>query len=280
MGFWGKVVGGVGGFLVGGPLGALVGAAAGHAVDTEGGVSAALDKVRAQARGMVGAAEGMVAGGRDGHARQQAFAVAVIALGAKMAKADGRVTRDEVAAFKRVFHIPDDEIAAVGAVFDRAKQSAQGYEIYALQIAAVFRGHPEVLEELLGALYQIALADGALHPKEVTFLREVARLFQLPPHVVDRLRARFEGAGGAGGAGAGAGPGGVDDGPDPYAVLGVSPDASDAEVRAAWTRLARKHHPDTLLAAGLPEAFIEQATRTMASINHAYDRIRERRGLR
>lgn len=307
MSVWGKVIGGVGGLMVGGPLGAIVGIAAGHAVDKEGGVSAALDSVRAQAgdlfrspdarqadtraasSGGDGLGGGFGAGGLGKDARQHAFAVGVITLGAKMAKADGRVTRDEVDAFKRVFHIPDHEMKAVGAVFDSAKQSAEGYETYARQIASVFQDHPEVLEELLGALYQIARADGVMHPNEVAILHDVARLFQMPPDAVDRLRARFEGPGWAGGArgaktaGAGQEKGAegstAPDEPDPYAVLGILPTASDAEVRAAWTRLARQHHPDTLLAAGLPEAFVEQASRTMASINHAYDRIRDRRAM-
>lgn len=299
MSVWGKVIGGVGGFMVGGPLGAVVGVAAGHAVDKEGGVAAAFDSVRARAGGIVRGADDRAAdvraasaGGLGGgvlgkDARQHAFAVGVITLGAKMAKADGQVTRDEVQAFKRVFHIPDHEMKAVGAVFDSAKRSAEGYETYARQIASVFHGHPEVLEELLGALYQIARADGVMHPNEVAVLHDVARLFQLPPDAVDRLRARFEGPGWAGGARGGKGAGhGRERGAaggvapdDPYAVLGVPPTASDAEVRAAWTRLARQHHPDTLLAAGLPEAFVEQAGRTMAGINHAYDTIRERRAM-
>ncbi len=297
MSVWGKVIGGVGGFMVGGPLGAIVGVAAGHAVDKEGGVSAAFDKVRAQAGDIVrgpgdreadpqGAAVGGLGGGGLGKdTRQHAFAVGVITLGAKMAKADGRVTRDEVQVFKRVFHIPDHEMKAVGAVFDSAKRSAEGYETYARQIASVFHGHPEVLEELLGALYQIARADSVMHPRELAILHDVARLFHLPPDAVDRLRARFEGPGWAGGArgaqdaGQGRDGGAGSDEPDPYAVLGVPPTASDAEVRSAWTRLARQHHPDTLLAAGLPEAFVEQAGRTMAGINHAYDTIRERRAM-
>ncbi|MQX35979.1 TerB family tellurite resistance protein [Roseospira navarrensis] len=261
MSIWGKVVGGLGGFLVLGPLGALVGAAAGHAVDKEGwpswlGGSGKSDRPGLRER----------LGKATADARQQAFAVGVIVLGAKMAKADGHVSKDEVAAFKRIFQIPQDDMKAVGAIFDQAKQSAEGYQIYARQIAMMFSDSPQVLEELLGSLYQIARADGALHPAEVTFLNDIARIFRLPPESVNRLHAQYERSG--------------SDEPDPFAVLGVSPDASDDDIRAAWRRLSREHHPDVLMSQGMPEEFIAQANEKMAAINHAYDRIRQRRGLK
>jgi len=281
MGVWGKVIGGVGGLFVGGPVGAVVGALAGHMVDKEGSVPAAAAKVQGRVRDAAdeianavrpGGASSSAAGAKaptgaltGAEARRAAFRDAVITLGAKIAKADGRVTRDEVEAFKRVFRVPDREIKAVGAIFDRARESAEGLETHAAHIAKLFRGAPQVLEELLGALYDIARADGVVHPAELKALHTVARLFNLPEDAVDRLRARFEGR--------------APDERDPYAVLGVSRDASADEIRAAWTRLARQHHPDRLVAQGLPEALIAQATQTMASINHAYDRIRERRGL-
>ncbi|KAA5607544.1 DnaJ domain-containing protein [Roseospira marina] len=261
MSVWGKIIGGVGGFLVLGPLGALVGAAAGHAVDKEGWPSwlGGGTSDRPGLRERIGKA--------TADARQQVFAVGVIVLGAKMAKADGHVSRDEVAAFKRIFQIPPGDMKAVGAIFDQAKQSADGYEIYARQIARLFSDSPQVLEELLASLYQIARADGgALHPAETAFLNDVARIFGLPPEAINRLHARYERASG--------------DEADPYAVLGVTPNANDEEVRAAWKRLSREHHPDVLMSKGMPEEFIAQANEKMAAINHAYDRVRERRGLK
>jgi len=261
MSIWGKVIGGVGGFMVLGPLGALVGAAAGHAVDKEGwpswlGGTGKSDRPSLRDRiGKLGA-----------DARQQAFAVGVIVLGAKMAKADGHVSRDEVAAFKRIFQIPPGDMKAVGAIFDQAKQSAEGYEIYARQIARLFADSPQVMEELLGALYQIARADGALHPAEIAFLNDIARIFGLPPEAINRLHAQYERSSG--------------DEADPYVVLGVAPDASDDDIRAAWRKLSREHHPDVLMSQGMPEEFVAQANEKMATINNAYDRVRERRGLK
>lgn len=262
MSIWGKVIGGVGGFLVLGPLGALVGTAAGHAVDKEGwpswlgGSGGKSDRPGLRERiGKVGA-----------DARQQVFAVGVIVLGAKMAKADGHVSKDEVAAFKRIFQVPPEDMKAVGAIFDQAKRSSDGYEIYARQIARLFSDSPQVLEELLGALYQIARADGGLHPAETAFLNDIARIFGLPPDAINRLHAQYERSG--------------SDEADPYAVLGVAPDASDDDIRAAWRKLSREHHPDVLMSQGMPQEFVSQANEKMAAINHAYDRIRERRGLK
>src|SRR3546814_20748616 len=84
--------------------------------------------------------------------KQIAFTIGVIVLGAKLSKADGRVTRDEVDAFKRVFHIPDEEMKNVGRVFDQARKDSRGYEPYARKLARMFADNPDVLEELLAGL--------------------------------------------------------------------------------------------------------------------------------
>ena len=248
MSFWGKVVGGAAGFAMGGPIGALVGAVMGHAVDryNEAGEATALPLDRAH--------------------REQAFAIAVIVLGAKMAKADGQVTRDEIAAFRRVFTVPEHEVGRVAQIFDEAKKDAEGFEPYARQIAALFHDRPAVLEELLDALLEIARADGQVGEAERRFLAEVARLFGLDRAVLDRLLAMC-----------GIEPGGD---ADPYAILGISRDAPMDEVKAAYRRLAREHHPDRLVAEGLPEEMIQIATRKIAAINEAYDRILRLRGAR
>ena len=248
MSFWGKVVGGAAGFAMGGPLGALIGAVMGHAVDrfNESGDATAMPVDRVQ--------------------REQAFAIAVIVLGAKMAKADGQVTRDEIAAFRRVFTVPESDVGRVARIFDEAKKDARGFEPYARQIAALFQGRPAVLEELLNALLEIAYADGAVGEAERRFLSEVAQIFGLDPSVLDRLFAvRGIDIGAAG---------------SPYAVLGVSADAPLDEVKTAYRRLAREHHPDRLVAEGLPEEMIQIATRKIAGINEAYDRVLRLRGAR
>lgn len=251
MSIWGKLLGGAAGFAIGGPIGALIGAVAGHHV---------IDKNKNDPQARIGNAE-----------RQAAFTTAVIILAAKMAKADGVVTRDEVDAFKRVFHVPPHEAGTVGEIFDEAKKDAEGYEPYAEQIGQMFRHEPQVLEELIGALFQIAKADGVIHPKEIQFVRRVALLFGFTEHQFERLRMIFTGAGAGGGAGS------RDNLAEAYEIIGVDAKASDEEVKAAYRKLVRENHPDTLMAKGMPEEFIETANDKVAAINDAYDRIKRTR---
>ena len=193
-----------------------------------------------------------------------AFTIAVIALGAKMAKADGTVSRDEVAAFREVFQVPSQEEAHLRRVFDLARRSTAGFDSYARQVGRLFGGHRAVLEDLLGGLFYIALADGRVCPAEDAYLREVARHFGLGAADYKRILAAFVGTP----------PDGAADGSDdPHAVLGVASDASLAEIRAAYRRLIRAHHPDLLAARGMPAEGVALATARMARINAARDRL-------
>ncbi len=249
MSIWGKVVGGVAGFAFGGPLGAILGAVAGHAVD------------RAKAAG-AGALQG---DGADAQARAVAFTTAVIVLSAKLAKADGNVTRDEVDTFKRIFSIPPDEMTQVGRIWDQARRDAEGYEPYAAQIAEMFAREPQVLEELLGGLFHIAKADGVVDPAELHMLRNVALIFGFGEHGFERLKSIYLGA---------------EAEVDPYEVLGVNRGDSDREIKSAYRKLSRENHPDALMSKGLPQEFIDLATEKMAAINAAYDTLEKTRGMK
>ncbi|GIX14914.1 MAG: molecular chaperone DjlA [Paracoccaceae bacterium] len=190
-----------------------------------------------------------------------AFTIAVIALGAKMAKADGQVTRPEVAAFREVFHIAPADEAAAARVYNLARQDVAGFELYADRVARMFADDRAMLETLLECLFHIAVADGAYHPHEDAFLREVARRFGLPETVFRALHARYV-------------PGAP---PDPHAVLGVSPGDDLATIRRRWRQLVREIHPDRLIARGLPEEAVRLANRRLAAINHAWEEIRAAR---
>ena len=248
MSIWGKVIGGFAGFAIGGPLGLIMGTVAGHAYD----------KMKAGDAGRID----------DNVNRQVAFTTAVIVLSAKMAKADGRVTRAEVDAFKELFHIPPDEMKNVGRLFDEAKKDANDFEPYAEQISMMFAHQPAVMEELLGGLFQIARADGVVHPKEIEFLRKTALIFGFSDVQFERLKAIHMGdLGGTDGAGS-------------YQVLGLSRKASDDEIKKTYRILIRENHPDTLIAQGMPQEFIDVANEKMAAINAAYDVIEKERGLK
>ena len=188
-----------------------------------------------------------------------AFTIGMIGLGAKMAKADGVVTEDEIKAFKQVFHIPDGELATVARVFNLAKQDVAGYETYAKQIAKLFAARAELLEDVLDGLFHIAKADNAFHPGEHGFLRRVAEIFGFSEADFARIRARH-----------------VNVPDDPFLVLGLAPGASPDEVRKRYRDLVREHHPDRHIAAGVPEEMVEIATRRLQKINEAYDRIMEK----
>lgn len=190
--------------------------------------------------------------------RKIAFTIGVIALAAKMAKADGVVSRLEVDAFQKAFHVEPAEMPNVARVFNLAKRDAAGFEVYARQIAALFEPAAPVLEELLGSLIFVARADGELGPAELGFLRAVADIFGFDRVGFARIRAAHLA--------------GQDC--DPYDVIGVPCGAPDPEVRRAYLDLVRTHHPDRLIAEGMPAEFADIANARMAAINAAYDRIR------
>ena len=193
--------------------------------------------------------------------RSVAFTIAVIALGAKLAKADGQVTRDEVTAFRGVFTIPSGEETNAARVFNLAREDVAGFEAWARRIAAMFGPGAEVLKDLLESLFVIAMADDEYHEAEDVFLAEVARIFGLSEACFRSIRARLV-------------PGAE---PDPYAVLGVPPGTPMPEVRRAWREIVRDTHPDRLAARGLPAEAVNLAERRLIAVNRAWELIAGRK---
>jgi DnaJ like chaperone protein len=188
-----------------------------------------------------------------------AFTIAVIALGAKMAKADGEVTRDEVIAFRQVFQIPAEDEAQAGKLFDLARTDVAGYDIYASKIARMFENDSDILRDLIEGLFHISMADGHYHPSEDAFIEDVSRIFGLPPQQFTCLRSRYV-------------PGAA---PDPYSVLEIGHDADLEAARKAWKRMVRESHPDNLMARGLPEEAIALANTRLITINNAWAEIQQ-----
>ena len=189
--------------------------------------------------------------------RSIAFTIGMIALGAKMAKADGIVTEREIAAFKQVFQVPDDELAAVARVFNLAKQDVAGYDTYARQIARLFKAKASVLEDVLDGLFHIAKADEAIHPAELAFLKSVAEIFGFTGADFVRISQRHVAAAAD----------------DPFLVLGLERTATREQVKQRYRRLVREPHPDRHIAAGVPVEMVALATERLQRINEAYGRI-------
>ena len=184
------------------------------------------------------------------------FTIAMIALAAKLAKADGRVKVSQVAAFREIFIIDPAQEQHVARVFNLCRQDVAGYEQYAQQIVRLFGPRAPILEDIFDALFHIALADGEYHPGEDEFLRAVAEIFGMTPACVAKFQARY-----------------VPDFWDPYSVLGVEHDIGPEALRRHYRVLVRQNHPDVLTANGLPEEMIELATRRLADINRAYEEL-------
>jgi len=233
MSVWGKVSGAAAGLFVGGPVGAVVGAVVGHFFldrEADPGVT---------------------------------FTIAVVALAGKMARADGVVTDQEFQVFRQVFGVPPEEQANVQRIFNLARQDIAGFEHYAGQIARLFVGNPAMLEDILDGLFEIAKADGVLHPGEAAFLERVAEIFGFAPNEFRRIRASHF----------------APELTDPYVILGLAYVADNDELKQTYRRLVRENHPDSLMARGVPPEFVKLANDKLAAINGAYEKICTERGM-
>ncbi len=198
--------------------------------------------------------------GDEEQRRQVAFTVAMIGLSAKMAKADGVVTHEEIDAFRDLVEFPQNEADNVARLYNLAKQDVAGFDAYARKIAGLFEGEQAILEDILDGLFHIAMADGVLHDRESAYLETVAEEFGFGDIEYRRVRARhvFEGE------------------LDPYVVLGVESDLPFDEVRRVYRKLVAENHPDRLIARGVPHEFIKIASDRLSAINAAFEQIEAR----
>lgn len=196
--------------------------------------------------------------------RRVAFSIAMIALSAKMAKADGVVTQDEVRAFRQIFIVPSDQMRNVARLFDLAKQDIAGFESYAEQLAGLCddgKSDCALLEDILDGLLHIAAADGVIHERELGFLRRVSEIFEIGEARFEAILSRHALTGEI----------------NPWQVLGLELGTPFEKVKAQYRRMAAENHPDRLIARGVPEEFLAIANRRLATINAAYEIIERSR---
>jgi DnaJ like chaperone protein len=235
---WGKLSGAGIGLALGGPIGALLGGVAGHMlVDREGALF-----------------------GRP--PRDVLFTMGLVALAAKMAKADGVVVDREIKAFEQVVEVPAEERDRVARLFRLAMETTEGFEAYAKQVGDAFKDEPALLEDVLDGLFHIAKADEAVHEAEFAYVRDVATIFAFSQTDFERIAARH-----------------VRLADDPYLILNASRDMSDEELKRHYRRLVAENHPDREIARGLPPEAVKIATERLATINAAWERIAAERKI-
>ena len=239
MSIWGKFIVSAAGFALGGPIGALIGAVAGHAID----------KIKTKQKLP-----------EESALKQIGFTVGVIVLSAKMAKADGKVTKEEIRAFQNKISVPENEIKNVARLWDQAKKTTDGFEVYAQQICQLLGKNSSVLEELLNLLIIIAKADGKITKSEILYLKQVSIIFGFSIEKFERIYSSNLG-----------------EISDPYQILGVTRNTPIVEIKNKWKLLASNHHPDKLIAQGLPIDFIEKSTNRLQEINNAWDIIKSQK---
>ena len=235
MSIWGSLIGGVVGFSFAGPIGALIGSMVG------GRISSAR---------------------RSGFQRgfappQQVFAIALIILTAKLAKADGQVSKEELIAVKSKLKIPEHEIDQVGKIFNKAKEDSLGYEPYAQQIAQIYRNNLAVLDEVINILFYIAEADGKVSESEIAMIKNIAVIFSISQSQFEGIRESRKSS----------------DKLNPYIVLGCSANDDFKTIRKKYLQLSKEHLPDVLVSKGVPQEVIEESKKKMRAINSAFDQI-------
>ena len=237
MSIWGSLIGGMIGLSLGGPFGMLLGSLIGGKIS------------RARSRAGMGAFA----------QPQQVFALSLIVLSAKLCKADGRISREELIAVKDKLKIPENELDQVGKIFNKAKDESQSYEPYAQQIAQIYRGNLNVLEEVINTLFYIAEADGNVSTSELEMIENISSIFGLSQAQFRSIKESRKSS----------------DKLNPYIVLESNPDDDLQKIRKKYIKLSKDHHPDLLISKGVPKEVIDESKKKMRAINSAWDQIQK-----
>ena len=237
MSIWGSLLGGVIGFSLGGPFGALLGSFLGGKISNISSSNTFSSQQNSQ----------------------QIFALSLIILSAKLSKADGRVSKEELIAVKDKLQIPDSEIDQVAKIFNKAKDESTGYEPYAKQISEIFKGNQNVLEEVINILFYIAEADGHVSNEEESMIANIAFIFGLSQNQYESIKESRKSS----------------DKLNPYIVLESQPNDDLKSIRKKYIKLSKEHHPDLLISKGVPIEVINESKNKMRAINAAWDQIQK-----
>jgi len=239
MSIWGSLIGGMVGFSLGGPFGMLLGSLIGGRISR--------------------ARSGKLSGFGTFAQKQQIFALSLIVLSAKLSKADGQVSKEELVAVKEKLKIPENEIDQVGKIFNKAKEESTGYEPYARQITQIYGNNPNVLEEVINILFYIAEADGNVSESELRMIEHISQIFGLNTFQFNSIKESRK----------------TSDKLNPYIVLESKPDEDIQAIRKKYLKLSKEHHPDLLISKGVPTEIIEESKKKMRAINLAWDQIQK-----
>ena len=237
MSIWGSLLGGVIGFSFGGPFGALLGSFLGGKIS------------RLSSAKTIGKQQNS----------QEIFALSLIVLSAKLSKADGQVSKEELIAVKDKLQIPDSEIDQVAKIFNKAKDESTSYEPYAKQIGEIFQGNINVLEEVINILFYIAEADGHVSNEEEAMIANIAYIFGLTQKQYESIKESRKSS----------------DKLNPYIVLESQPTDNLQTIRKKYIKLSKEHHPDLLISKGVPIEVINESKNKMRAINAAWDQVQK-----
>ncbi|MBC8212312.1 MAG: co-chaperone DjlA [Gammaproteobacteria bacterium] len=267
MAWWGKALGGAFGFMMGGPLGALIGIGFGHNFDK------GLGSVLADKSFKPGQQERV----------QAAFFTATFSVMGHIAKADGKVTPDEIRMAQAVMTqmgLTADVRESARRLFNEGKSDSFPLDEVLDQLKTELHRRSTLLQMFLEIQLQAAYADGVLHKAEEKVLIHICQRLGVPLEQLRRLEEMMQAGFGQGSSQSSARTQRSQSLEDAYLIVGVEKSVDDAAVKKAYRRLMSQHHPDKLVAKGLPEQMIKDATAKTQQIKDAYEQIKQSRGMR
>lgn len=275
MSWIGKLIGGTIGFFLGGPLGLIAGAVFGHVIDKSSELENSNNFNGSENPN--GFQDGYFHNDysrrfffNTGYGRHQmVFFVGAFSMLAKLASADGQVSENakrKVSEFMiNDLHLTGQSYYNAVNIFNNALNQNISFESLVNQFYSNFRNSPAILQLMIDIFYRVANADGIVSSNEERLITYAARVFQIPQSILDSIKRRY----------------GVSSAPSKaYAVLGLTENATEEEIKKSYRKLILEFHPDTVAAKGMADEFKEYATKKFREIQEAYETICKERGIK